>query len=340
MSKRFERYVNVLFAFGLIFLFSACGGGGSGGGGGESSALEYTGSTTSVQIDSENAEEVTANAFEMSDLALDLGNSSSSSVTGAITIIETTPSRPRAVILAQVMLDFLEQADIVNNLTDNPAVIGAARTESNELIGTCGGNVIFTISADSQDQFTVDINYNNYCTNDIVVNGTMSMQGSVDSQENIQATSNFQNFTIALGDGTSVTMEGSMTFAFTGLETGSNFTMNMLIQDNATNKVYQIKDLTVLMYDTTNTSTTFTMAGKLYDPDYGIATLSTETPFFLNLANTMPSSGVMLVSGANDKKAKLTVVSTSYVQVTADTDGDGNYDDYDSGVILWSELGN
>ena len=48
-----------------------------------------------------------------------------------------------------------------------------------------------------------------------------------------------------------------------------------------------------------------------------------------------PSSGSLILSGAQGTKALLTFLNSAEFRVDADTDGDGFYNDYSSGTQLW-----
>jgi len=70
------------------------------------------------------------------------------------------------------------------------------------------------------------------------------------------------------------------------------------------------------------------VSGKYYDPTYGyIDVVTTDNFRFLESDNyTWPSSGVMVVTGTDNTKARLTAVSNTQCQIDADLDGDGDYE--------------
>src|SRR3990172_2050504 len=75
----------------------------------------------------------------------------------------------------------------------------------------------------------------------------------------------------------------------------------------------------------------FTVSGKFYHPNHGFVVISTPTPFRINSGQNWPSQGVMILTGKNSTKARLTVNSpptttpTTFV-VAVDTNGDDTYE--------------
>ena len=56
-----------------------------------------------------------------------------------------------------------------------------------------------------------------------------------------------------------------------------------------------------------------------------------------------PSSGDLIVTGdtgigGGATRARLTALNNTAFLVEADTDGDGQYDDYSSGAVSWDEI--
>ena len=76
--------------------------------------------------------------------------------------------------------------------------------------------------------------------------------------------------------------------------------------------------------------------GRFYDPEFGYVELSIEELIQINSTDRWPSSGAMILTGAQGTKARLTFLNAAEFLVEADTDGDGAYDDYNSGPpLLW-----
>jgi hypothetical protein len=105
--------------------------------------------------------------------------------------------------------------------------------------------------------------------------------------------------------------------------------MDILLRDNSNNEVYWVRNYRIEVTegsDSTGDYTDIVISGQFYNPDHGYITISTQTP--IRVYDT--DGGIT--------KARLTFVSSTTYQVVADTDGDGDFDDYDSGVLLWANL--
>ena len=71
---------------------------------------------------------------------------------------------------------------------------------------------------------------------------------------------------------------------------------------------------------------------------YGYVVVSTTTSFRINEGDSYPSQGVLVVTGANSRAARLTCVDASTFVVDADLDGDGQFDDWTSGEQTWQDI--
>ena len=92
----------------------------------------------------------------------------------------------------------------------------------------------------------------------------------------------------------------------------------MVLLDSSTGKTYWVKD-----YTYTLTGSSLTISGTYYDPDYGYVTVTTVTPLQVASTDAWPTAGVLLFTGANGSRARLTFTSTGYT-VEVDT-GSGFY---------------
>ena len=63
--------------------------------------------------------------------------------------------------------------------------------------------------------------------------------------------------------------------------------------------------------------------------------MTTDTAFKVNAGDILPSEGIFILAGDNGTVAKLIVTSKTSFYVVADTDGDSNFDDFDSGPLSW-----
>jgi hypothetical protein len=113
-------------------------------------------------------------------------------------------------------------------------------------------------------------------------------------------------------------------------------TIEGLLEDKTTQKVYWAKNYSLNIYEYAG-YIEVEIFGTFYHPDYGYVTVSTEESFVIYDGDEWPSSGILLMVGANNTKAKLTAIDETKCRIVADTDGDGVYD-YDSGNLYWTDF--
>ena len=171
------------------------------------------------------------------------------------------------------------------------------------------------------------ITFTNYCSLGVIVNGSIDITSSYDavSEELISVTHTFDKLIF-----TSSTSTKSYTLSGTFILTSSGQTNNYLSKNNNTLKVNKIENLVFA-----NTEA-LSFSGRIYHHDYGYIDVSTTTPFTRPSSELYPSSGVMVITGANKKSAKLTAMSNTRYDVSADLDSDGYYETI-IGSYLWEE---
>ena len=119
--------------------------------------------------------------------------------------------------------------------------------------------------------------------------------------------------------------------------------MSFVFQDNNLLDSYWLKDLILEFADVLNSFEIYSASGRFYDPEFGYVDLSIENFIQINDGDRWPASGTMILIGeqgpqGGNTKARLTFLNANEFVVEADTDGDGLYDDYTSGTLLWSEI--
>jgi hypothetical protein len=325
-----------LFRFGILFIvfllpllltMNGCGGGG--GGGGANSGITYTGITTPATITSLNAEEITLSTYSGGEVGTSLS-------TGAV--YETKIDHPRCYQLVRALEKTIHDIDMHTSL--DVIESGTIFSESDTVFGACGGDASHTFQIDDvTGEFSGNFNYYSYCSDGAVINGSTGISGTIDleTEEITHITYTFSSLDVAMDDD-SLTIDGEIEY---DIPNSSSFTANvdMRMRDGSTGKVYWINNYTMTIsmvsascsYSINPPSclrsyNQFVASGRFYYPDYGYVDLSTPTPFRIYSGSDCPSQGVMVCSGSNGTKARLTVNSTSYLVVDADTDGDGVYD--------------
>lgn len=328
----------------LCLMTMGCGGGGGGGGGGQATpSLTYTGASTPAEITANNAKGIAAGA-------LDAG-SSGITFTGIAALDSTgqTADEPNLLFLVDVTkalqgamagIDFVEAANQGN-------MSSALQPESGSIVGTCGGSASYSIQVDDvSGVFSGSLTFNGYCQDGVILNGSTSFSGIANLNTNPieldSFTLSFDYITAASGS-ESATMDGDIDIVVSGSTT--MVTMDLMLRDNSTRRICKVENYQMDITDHSS-YVEIEVGGLYYDPDYGYVDLQTTSPFLVNNVDNYPYSGQLLLTGENGTaggptSARLTALSSTTCRVEADTDGDGTYtglDDYDSGVILWTEL--
>jgi hypothetical protein len=210
---------------------------------------------------------------------------------------------------------------------------------SDTIDGDCGGSASYTISVDNQTgNFNGSFNFNSYCDDGVTITGGVTFTGQVDinTDDLLTFTFSFNSLTCTAGSD-SFTLNGNISWDVTG--SPATITITMLLQDNSTSKVYWVQDYTIEATEGAG-YVDIEVSGRYYDPDHGYVTFTTPTPFRIYDAYDYPSQGVLVITGntgseGGPTRARLEALSPTTYRVQADTDGDGFYDDYDSGILYW-----
>lgn len=306
------------------FLVYGCGGGG--GGGGTPAGVSYTGLTSQATINETNAVDLAEGAYTGGEIGGALGNF------GAVQ--ETGTGRPRYLQITQAIEEVIRRVDV----HAPPGVVeaGAIVSESGVIDGTCGtspGNASYTVQMDDvTGEFSGTMNFNSLCSEGIVISGATSFSGTIrlSDEELLQFRLSFSSLSGTM-DGDSFTLEGSIDYNYSPQDT---ITMEMFLRDNGTGKVYRVNNYVMTMSEGLG-YVQFAVSGRFYDPDYGYVDISTYAPFRINVGQDLPSQGELLLAGKNGTKARLKVNSPTTFIVEADTDGDGEYDDFTSDNLNW-----
>jgi len=313
-----------LFLVILVALFLAaygCSGGGGGGGGG----IEYTGVTTQAVIDDTNSEDLTQGAY--------IGGSAGSAMIGLGAVSQSgVNDRPRYLNLAGILKNAINQVDV--NAPDGIVESGAIIQESDSIIGDCGGSASYVISLNDQTgDFTGSFTFSSYCSEGVIISGSASFSGDYDD-----VNSEFVGFSIitsgltVTSGGDSFTTSGNISFNFQA--SPATVTADVMLRDNTTGEVSWVDNYSLTVTEGPNYED-ITFSGRFYHPIHGYVGVSTPTAFRIFDGDIWPSQGVLLVDGAGGAKARLTADPSFSYRVEADTDGDGDFDDYDSGLVSW-----
>jgi hypothetical protein len=151
----------------------------------------------------------------------------------------------------------------------------------------------------------------------------MTVYGTYNIAADLFDSIHFTLSAVTVADASSnVTVSGSVDLLNGNPATG---TVTLYLTDNVTGKTDWIDDFTINVTEGLG-YTDATLSGKIYLHDHGFVVISTSTPFHFLAGSTYPSSGTMIVTGASNGRAKLTVVNSTSYTVDVDADGDGTYE--------------
>jgi hypothetical protein len=329
--------LSILYMILLSVFLCACGGDGGGGGDGPA-GISYTGVTTPAAIDENNAQDLAIGAYQGGSTAGSAGGAAGG--LGAVQIDGTEgTSSPRTLKLSRALEDSLRRVDLMSR--SGGISLGAVYEETDTVYGDCGGSASYTITVDDVNgEFSGRFNYDDYCSQGVTLSGRVSFSGEVDvdTGDILTFTFSFNNLTATSGSD-SFTLRGDISYDVN--DSSISVSMDMLLKDNNTGKVYWARDCTMTWTEGAG-YVEFEWSGRYYDPDEGYVVVSTNTPFVIYDGDDWPSEGVLVIKGDTGSeggitKARLTVLSSTTFQVEADTDGDGSYD-WDSGVLYWSDF--
>jgi hypothetical protein len=308
------------------------GGGGSGGdggdGGGGGGGIAYTGESAPAEIDENNAINIAAGALAAGLTGTVMTTSEASADDQGVTDLQIDNFRTLKV--PRILGDAARAMDLSAPLHQWSSNVEADRTETGSEPGPCGGSVSYTVEInDNSGEFEGTFTFLDYCDHGVTINGEADVEGTADPGSGDIITITFWFY--SLSDGT-LTMDGEISMDFSA--SPIICTLEALLKDETTKKVYWAKDYSLNIYEYPG-YIEVEIFGRYYDPSHGYVDVSTEEVFVIHDGDDWPSSGILLLSGADNTKAKLIAIDNLSFRVIADTDDDGVYE-WDSGPLLWS----
>lgn len=318
---------------GLALLW-ACGGGGGRGDGGISPSISYSGIEAPAIITGENAESLAVGAYLGMAYAGQTGDITPMSLEGQNTLSGEPPLKsvllfPR--IWEETVVEYLSR-----ELSTSPDLLANISIDE-PMNGNCRGYA--DVSGWVNDQtgdFDLNVAYHEYSDDCIVeMSGRTKMQGNVDlyglSITRVKIT--YEALAVSF-DGLYFTQSGIWSVDFR--QSPTLMTFDLVTRDESTGKTYWMRDVEMLASSVTGTSDTeYQITGRYYDPDFGYVELTTLEPLRFHFEEAYPYEGQAKLAGDGNTAALTEFVSNAVYRVTCDEDGDGQYDDYDSGIVHW-----
>lgn len=314
----------IIFSCIIIFGFTGIIGCGGGGGGSAPPPITYTGLTTQAQITDTNSVVLSSGAFG--------AGQTGSAFSGTGAVEKNSDGKIdsfRTFRISQTLMDAALQADLSS--IPGPPYIGA--TESGSEPGPCGGTVSYTLQYnDATGAFSGSFTFSSYCDTGVTISGGTTVSGTINTGTSALEDIRF-DFT-NLSDSSS-TLKGYMDIDFTVSPILIGF--DFLLKDTASSKVYWASNFVMNVTIATSYVDVNLSSGAYYDPDYGYVTITTPTPFRVYDVDAWPSSGVIVVTGTGNTKARLTTIDNTQCQIDADLDGDGTYE-WGPNTYNWADL--
>jgi len=315
-SNRGRFPVKRLACFIILSSLIGCGGGSS------SSSSPYTGITTAAVITQTNAQDIARSSYQGGDTGTSLVGPLSPSTSETQNV--STAGFPKVLSIVQVLKEISGKACSRRFTSGSVAPRAVVRINGTVNDGY-GGSVSYSLSVDDlMGGFTGSFTANNYRGDGGgTTSGTMTVSGTyniaADTFDNINITLSAITVTDA---SSSVMVSGSVHLLNGNPATG---TVTLYLTDNGTGKTDWIDNFTINVTEGVGYSEA-TLSGKIYLHDYGFVVISTPTPFHYLAGSTYPSSGTMIVTGASNGRAKLTVSNSTSYTVDVDANGDGTYE--------------
>jgi len=329
LKKNSSALLKVATTFAVIGTLISAYGCGGGGGGGTVSGITYTGVTTQAIIDENNATEIAT-------VSLDgMTSASNLNVIGAVSANTDPVACPSVIDIAAFIQEVVYK--IEGATIQHAAYTGAVVSENETIAGSCGGSFSISFSGDDQTgNFNGSLRFNNFCEQDFTADGNMNLSGNINinTGEINYFTMKFTGVNLISGQ-ESISMSGSMDLSMQ--PSSMRMTMSFVLLDNNLTRSYKYENF-VYEYTQGPDFTDMTFTGRFYHQDYGYVNITTQTEIRMYDYDLWPASGTLIATGDMGTKARLSVIDSSTFSVEADTDGDGAYDDYDSGPLTWDSF--
>lgn len=280
----------------------ACGGGSAGGSAG-SASFSYTGSKSAAAISGSNAAAL-AGAAAKSTVA-------GAGVTDALGAVQISPlALPRDAnhATARVVGRIVTQ-----KLTGGGSLLTGIGTGSEAIAGPCGGSALVAIGSASATSISGTVSFSNFCEPDVIfVSGTVAFTADV---------------TLAGNPVTAVTINAL------SITTSDSDRLSVYVRESGA--VYWVQNLSITITASPNYHDV-TVSGVFYHPAHGHVTVSTPTLLRILVTDRYPSSGSLLLTDTQNRRALITALDATTYQLQIDADANGSYETTTTG--LWSEL--
>ncbi len=330
LSLRFALLL--LLVTGLVSCGSGGGGGGGGTGGNSGSSLQYTGSTYPAALTDINSVEVSKETYMGGGTGTAIGGRSLNSTTGSNKV-----RRPNTFVLASVLESAITKADLTSSTDLSKTALNGNLIPDATCAGGSGTGSLSLDYNDTTGSFTGTFTFNSFCSEGVNLTGTVATSGLINpfTLDIIDFTMFFDSLAAVAAD-YSDTASGTITYAISG--SSETVTLDLLLRDDATSKVYKMENFHVGLLTVSNYVDMTIQSGRFFHPDHGYVDVTTVTPLRYYNDEEWPSGGVLIFTGLSGARVRLTVYLSESYSVETDSDGNGSYE-YDSGMQSWQDTG-
>lgn len=202
----------------------------------------------------------------------------------------------------------------------------------------CGGDATFDAKVDDKGEITASLNFENYCVDeDILISGSADFTGTVDLDTNevVQFTLSLNSSTFEI-NGISLVIDGTFRADWESMRVTMSYVLKFKNPDTNKFETYWLDVDPIQLSGEDGPFTDFTdINGRYYDYENGYVEISVGEKIRILDVDVGPSSGSLILTGVQGTKALLTFLNSTEFRVEADTDGDGLYNDYNSGSLWW-----
>lgn len=273
----------------------ACGGGGGSAGG----VPVFSGVSTQAVIDDENAQQLVMAAYD--------GGALTDSLIMPLSVGggRNLPLAP----LGKILFDSLPSLDFT------PRVAKLA-TQTNTVAGPCGGSATMTIS-DQGTSASGSVVYGDYCDGGVILNGSMTFSGTLNTQTNVVSISmGFNNLSVGAG---SLYGSVSMSVDLDDPNAPSTMSMSVLLTDSL-DRTYWVQNYTISVTPG-GTLDAVQFSGTYHDFDAGHVVITTTETLQVDSFSGIPESGTLHFAGANGTYADLTATGGGTYTLTVSNTG-------------------
>lgn len=238
----------------------------------------YKGETGKATVSSENAGGLAMGGFGGGDIAHIITSVAKSDHNESNDTLNTSKDIPVRQF-TQIIKQSIRRMQIAQKARKNKAV---KRKEEYDLSGDNGGTASYNLDFnDSTGSFKGTINYNQFTSQSVVINGIVNIIGTVDPNWNnvTQLTLSFKSLDLNFGNPEGWTLDGRLSLNTDFSSHAETLSMDLVLLDQDDDKTYWFNNYTITTHFLDN-GVNQTMTGRYYDHDNGFVELTTPVSLF------------------------------------------------------------